>query len=181
MVEVLMSTNQQIIIFEGPDGCGKTNISTELSSGLGVPYFKNKDEWKFFVDDPSYFVNALTYGDPYFLSYLEQTGASVIVDRWYPSEWVYSQIFDRPTNMDALDRIDHRAAALGAKIIIPVREDYSDVVDQFDEVITPSILQNVHEAYLRFADWTACSTFFLNVDDEDITRELAEIQDFLRG
>ena len=87
-----MSSSQQIIIFEGPDGCGKTNISTALSEKIRVPYFKNKDEWKFFVDNPSYFVNALTYGDPYFLSYLEQTGASVIVDRWYPSEWVYSQV-----------------------------------------------------------------------------------------
>ena len=43
-----MSSSQQIIIFEGPDGCGKTNISTSLSKDIRVPYFKNKDEWKFF-------------------------------------------------------------------------------------------------------------------------------------
>ena len=176
-----MSSSQQIIIFEGPDGCGKTNISTSLSKDIRVPYFKNKDEWKFFVDDPSYFVNALTYGDPYFLSYLEQTGASVIVDRWYPSEWVYSRVFDRPTNMNALEHIDRRAAALGAKIIIPFREDYSKVVDQFDSIITPDVLKQVHETYMGFAEWTECDTFFLNVDDEDIVRELREVQEFLGG
>ena len=175
-----MNSKQQLIVFEGPDGCGKTNISTALSSKLDIPYFKNKDEWKFFIDDPSYFVNALTYGDPYFLSYLEQTGASVIVDRWYPSEWVYSQVFDRPSNMKALEYIDRRAAALGTKIIIPTRSDYSMEVDQYDSVITPDILSGVHEAYLRFAEWTECDTFFLNVDDEDIIRELTEVQNFLR-
>ncbi len=176
-----MSSSQQIIIFEGPDGCGKTNISTALSEKIRVPYFKNKDEWKFFVDNPSYFVNALTYGDPYFLSYLEQTGASVIVDRWYPSEWVYSQVFDRPSNMDALEYVDRRAAALGAKIIIPIREDYSKVVDQFENIITPDVLLSVHEGYLRFSEWTECDTFFLNVYDEDINRELNEVQGFLGG
>jgi len=176
-----MSLSQQVIIFEGPDGCGKTNISSALSDKIGVPYFKNKDEWKNFVDDPSYFVNALTYGDPYFLSYLEQTGASVIVDRWYPSEWVYSQVFDRPSNMHMLEQIDKRAASLNAKIILPFREDYSKVVDQFESIITPDVLKSVHESYLRFAEWTECSTYFLNVDDEDIMRELSEVQNFLRG
>ena len=62
-----MNLAQNIIIFEGPDGCGKTNIATALSGHLNIPYFKNESEWEFFENDPSYFVNALTYGDPYFL------------------------------------------------------------------------------------------------------------------
>ena len=174
-----MNLKQKVIVFEGPDGCGKTNISKALAGDLQVPYFKNKDEWKYFVNDPAYFVNALTYGDPYFLSYLEQTGASVIVDRWYPSEWVYSQVFNRPTNMDALEHIDRRAAALGTKIVIPYRENYQDVVDQFEDVITPEVLENVHSAYLRFMEWTECDTFLLNVDDDNLTRELREVHNFL--
>lgn len=174
-----MNSKQKVIVFEGPDGCGKTNISKALSSDLNVPYFKNKDEWKYFVNDPAYFVNALTYGDPYFLSYLEQTGASVIVDRWYPSEWVYSQVFNRPTNMDVLELIDKRAAGLGTKIVIPYRKNYQDVVDQFEDVITPGVLENVHAAYLRFVEWTECDTFLLNVDDENLARELKEVHNFL--
>jgi thymidylate kinase len=169
-----------VIVFEGPDGCGKTNISKALSADLQVPYFKNTDEWRFFVDDPAYFVNALTYGDPYFLSYLEQTGASVIVDRWYPSEWVYSQVFNRPTNMDALELIDKRASALGTKIVIPYRKDYCGVTDQFKDIITSDVLDKVHTAYLRFVEWTECDTFLLNVDDENLARELIEVHNFLR-
>ena len=83
--------------------------------------------------------------------------------------------------MDALEYVDRRAAALGAKIIIPIREDYSKVVDQFENIITPDVLLSVHEAYLRFSEWTECDTFFLNVDDEDINRELNEVQGFLGG
>ena len=173
--------NQTIIIFEGPDGCGKTNMAHGLSGKIGAPYFKNKDEWKHFQDDPSYFVNALTYGDPYFLSYLEQTKASVIVDRWYPSEWVYSQVFDRPTNMGVLRAIDDRAASLGAKIIIPTRTSYSNVVDQFADIVTPDLLATVHDYYLAFKDWTKCESLVINVDDEDLDRELAEILEFIRS
>ena len=173
-----MSSKQKVIVFEGPDGCGKTNISQALAADLQVPYFKNKDEWKFFVDDPAYFVNALTYGDPYFLSYLEQTGARVIIDRGDPSECVYSQVFDRPTNMDALELIDKRAAALGTKIVIPFRKDYQNVTDQFKDIITSDVLDKVHAAYMRFVEWTECDTFLLNVDDENLSRELKEVHDF---
>jgi len=174
-----MNLAQNIIIFEGPDGCGKTNIARALSEQLSIPYFKNESEWAFFENDPSYFINALTYGDPYFLSYLEQTGASVISDRWYPSEWVYSRAFNRPTNHDALEMIDNRAAAMGAKIIIPYRTDYSGVVDQFESIITTSTLKSIHELYHDFAKWTQCSTYFLNVDDESLVRELFEVTNFL--
>lgn len=175
-----MNTKQRVVIFEGPDGCGKTNISQALSELIEVPYFKNKDEWKNFVNDPSYFINALTYGDPYFLSYLEQTQASVIVDRWYPSEWVYSKIFDRPTNMSVLRKIDERAASVGAKIVIPFRSNYDSVVDQFEDVITPDILVRVDQTYRDFVEWTECDTLLLNVDDEDLTREILEVREFLR-
>ena len=176
-----MKSNQQIIVFEGPDGCGKTNIAQSLSQKINVPYFKNESEWEFFENDPSYFVNALTYGDPYFLSYLEQTGASVISDRWYPSEWVYSRVFDRPTNPGVLASVDNRAASLGAKIVIPFRTDYSSVVDQFESIITTKTLESIHDTYQEFAKWTNCPVYFLNVDDEDLEREISEITNFLRG
>jgi len=173
-----MKENQVVLIFEGADGCGKTNISQSLSQLIGVPYFKNKDEWRFFENDPTYFVNALTYGDPYFLSYLEQTGASVILDRSYPSEWVYSRVFNRETNHSALEMIDKRYAALGTKLIIPYRTDYSKVIDQFGAV-TPEKLREIDQEYRKFAEWTKCDKFFVNVDDEVLDRELFEIFNFL--
>jgi len=175
-----MSRKQQVIIFEGPDGCGKTNISQALSEMINVPYFKNTSEWEFFENDPSYFINALSYGDPYFLSYLKQTGAGVILDRSYPSEWVYSKVFNRETNNAALEFIDEKYAELGTKIIIPFRNDYTNVVDQFTSV-TPEKLIEIDAGYRSFAKWTKCETLFVNVDDENLDRELFEILNFFVG
>ena len=169
---------QRIIIFDGPDMCGKTEMAHEISKMTDVPYFKNKNEWTFFENDTSYFKNALTYGDPYFASYLEQTGASVIMDRWYPSEWVYSQVFNRPTNLDALTQVDELAASLGAVVIIPYRTSYDGLVDQFESV-TPTKMAEIEMFYRAFAAWTKCEVLWLNVDDEDLERETSQILEFL--
>jgi deoxyadenosine/deoxycytidine kinase len=90
--------SQQVIIFEGVDRCGKTNIAKALSNRIDVPYFKNQDEHKYFLSKPGYFADAARYVDTYFASYLEASRASVILDRAWPSEWVYSQVLNRPTD-----------------------------------------------------------------------------------
>ncbi|MAE81760.1 MAG: hypothetical protein CMB80_03410 [Flammeovirgaceae bacterium] len=169
---------QSIIIFEGPDGCGKTNISMALSKILDIPYFKNRAEWDFFENDPAYFKNCLTYGAPFLLSYLQQSQASVIEDRGHPSEWVYSRVFNRETNEKVLELVDQKYADLGAKIIVPVRSDYTGVVDQFDSVNAEK-LDRIHDVYTEFLKWTACETLVINVDDENLDRELNEIMHFL--
>ena len=169
---------QNIIIFDGPDMCGKTEMAQELSSRTGIPYFKNEFEWDYFEEDPSYFKNALTYGDPYFASYLSQTGASVIMDRWYPSERVYSKDFKRRTNKDVLSMVDTMMASLEAKIIIPYRSTYEGLRDQFESV-TPQKMKDIEGEYRQFSEWTKCDVFWLNVDDEDLDREMNEILNFL--
>jgi len=172
---------QRIIIFEGPDRCGKSNIAQELSKRLDIPYFKNKRESKFFKADPGYFVKALKYADPYFISYLQQTKASIILDRSFPSEWVYSQAFNRETNLDILRMVDGLYAGIGAKIIIPTRKDYALCSpDQFEE-IDKEMLVKLDGLYTDFESWTSCETKRINVDDEDLERELSEIMPFLEG
>src|ERR1051326_5175746 len=117
-----------VVAFDGPDGCGKTNMARELEKrlkamGLNVPYFKNRRELMFFEKDPGYFVRAMKYGDPYFCDYLMQTGANVILDRSYPSEWVYSQAFQRETHEGMLRIVDEMYAEAGLKIVSPFRSD----------------------------------------------------------
>lgn len=167
---------QKVIIFEGPDRTGKSNIAQELSHRLFVPYFKNKDEVKNFLDPKDYYVNVLRYADPYFISYLKQTGNSVIIDRHYPSEWVYSRVFKRKTDMEALRRTDEAMAALGAKIVICWRSSYANREDDdFPGVITEEKLQKIHDGYVRFRNWTKCESIWLNVDDEDLDREVDDV------
>ena len=169
---------QNIIVFDGPDMCGKTEMALELSSRTDIPYFKNEYEWDYFERDPSYFRNAATYGDPYFASYLDQTGASVIMDRWYPSEWVYSKVFNRRTNKKILESVDALMSSREAKIIIPYRTTYDGLKDQFESV-TPEKMKEIEDTYRLFAEWTKCDVFWLNVDDEDLDREINEILNFL--
>jgi len=177
--KIMRKSDQKIIMFEGPDTCGKTNIAKALSDRIKIPYFKNKAEWANFETTPDYFVKCLQYGDlGFFSQYLAQTGASVILDRSWPSEWVYSRVFARPTNRTALQDIDRVYSSLGARIIVPIRSDYTRKIDQFD-AITPEKLVELHSAYMDFCDWTSCKTLILNVDDENLERELAIIMPFV--
>tara|TARA_Y100000310_G_scaffold168260_1_gene168345 strand:- start:1960 stop:2544 length:585 start_codon:yes stop_codon:yes gene_type:complete len=170
--------NQRIIIFDGPDMCGKTEMSLELSRRLEIPYFKNEGEWDFFENDPGYFANCVKYGATFLCSFLKQVGSSVIMDRGHHSEWVYSQIFQRATDQKLLKRVDNAFAEMGAVLIVPYRSTYHGLVDQFD-AITPKKLQEIDEKYKKIKDWTACDVFYLNVDDENLDREMSDILKYL--
>ncbi len=173
-------SRQRIIIFDGPDGNGKTEMAKELSNSLNIPYFKNELEWSAFGNSPKneLFVNLLKFADPYFLSYLKQSGASVILDRAYPSEWVYSKEFCRTSNISALNASDKAYAELGALIIVPWRTKY-DCGDKHNPVIDASRRSSLDALYNSFCSWTKCKTLRLNVDDENLDREMIEIMNFM--
>lgn len=158
---------------------GKTEIAKALSLSLGVPYFKNENETKKFLDPKDYFVNTLRYCDPYFISFLKQTRTSVIIDRHYPSEWVYSKVFGRQTDMQALQRTDTAFAELGAIIVFCWREKHLRVDDAFPGVIDTKRLSELQDNYKQFCNWTKCRVIPLNVDDEDIERELLDLHAML--
>lgn len=171
---------QRIIIFEGPDGCGKTNIAAELSRRLNIPVFKNDQEWSHFgtQDAAEYFRLTAKYSYPFALSLIRQTGLSVIFDRAHPSEWAYSRVFNRQRCDDLISRGDELCAELGAKIIIPLRSDYSKVYDEYG--VQPAHLQALDGLYREYANSvTKCPSLLLNVDDEDLDREVSEIMNFL--
>jgi thymidylate kinase len=168
---------QTIVILDGADNTGKTNIGKALSFVIGVPYFKNKDEHRYFLKDPEYFIHAIRYVDTYFTSYLETSGASIILDRAWPSEWIYSQALGRKTDMQVLRDLDDRHAALGTNIVIPYRTDYSSFKDDYQQV--NDNIQRIHDLYMEFAGWTKCKCLKLNVDDENLNREIFEIKEFI--
>lgn len=170
---------QKVIILDGADRCGKTTISTELSKRLGIPRFKNDRESMFFENDPDYFVHALKYGDPYFASYLRQSGASIILDRSFPSEWVYSRAFNRQTNHDMLRMVDTMYANVGAKIIIPYRSSYDGIQDDQFKSIDTKMLFKIDALYSDFSKWTSCKTLRLCVDSEDIEAQIEQILAFV--
>lgn len=153
--------DQKIVIFDSPDGTGKTNIAQALSSQINVPYFRmdsQHDNWR-----KGRFKDALEFDQTYISSFLRQTKTNVIIDRAWPSEWVYSKVYNRETNNELLEKIDDEFASMGAYVVIPLRRDYSN--SRPDEVVKPEELKPLHDKYVEFCEWTRCSTIQIYVDD----------------
>ena len=171
---------QTIVMLVGVDMCGKTQIGQELSTRLGIPYFKPSDEKHTFVSNQSKFLFDLKYADTRMVDFLQQTGHSVIFDRGYPCEWVYSQVYNRETNIDALKYIDNVHSQMGTKIIVTYRSSYLNITDDLDQTLKGDKLKKIEDLYRDFSKWTRCKIHFLNVDSEDLDKEISEIFDFLR-
>lgn len=171
--------HQRIFLVEGPDQCGKSAIGQHLAKTLEIPYFKNSvDKDAFAKDDINYFKNCMKYAEPFWLSYLEQSKSSVIMDRGYPSEYVYSSVFGRQTDKDLIFKLDQMYAKLKTFIIFCYRKDYSNWKDDFDpDRIDSSRLRALDAEYRSFFDSTFCRVIHLNVEDHDLGRQTKEIID----
>lgn len=171
------SEKQTIVILEGADMTGKTQIGQALAQELGVTYWKCDREWTAFKGDPAYFRNTVRYGDEYFLSYLRASGASVVKDRGYPSEWVYARVMGRDRDDGAVWHADAMYASLGAVIVLCRRSSYMGVSDDlFPGELGPERLAQIDSLYGEFARLSQCRIIMLNVDDQDLCRELSEIR-----
>ena len=174
---------QRIIFFVGPDMCGKTEISKALSRQTDIPYFKASSEHDAFlssrVSKRELFLNQLRYADPRVMDLLKQTFQSVIFDRGFPCEYAYSKVFNRETDDKMLRHLDEQWSKLDARVVLCCRSDYTHVIDDLDPTVKGETLQQIHDAYMDFASWTKCKLLKLNVDDEDLQRELDEVHYFI--
>lgn len=175
-----MNDGQVIVQLVGPDMTGKTQIAKELAHRLGVPYFKASSERETYLTGPDMFVNQLRYADPRMVDFLRQTGHSVVFDRGYPCEFVYSDVMNRETDMAALRHVDRAYAELGTRIVVCTRRNYDGIVDDIDSSITSGVLQLLEKRYRLFSEWTSCECLFIYVDDEDLDREVSEITEWLQ-
>lgn len=170
---------QRIIAVVGPDMCGKTEIAKELAKKLKLPYFKAASEHETYLRHPDRFIQQLRYSDVRLTDFLKQTGYSVIMDRAWPCERVYASVLDRETDEAVLRKIDDEMSYLGAKIVVCHRSSYDGIVDDIDSKLDSRMLEKIDNAYKGFTIWTKCSTLLLNVDDEDLDREIADILGWL--
>ena len=166
------------LLVEGPDGCGKTEIARDLATELKLAYFKVDSERKNW--DESTFKSSLWFDFtlPQFLWQAKVPG--VVFDRSYGSEWVYSRVFERETNVPMLERTDFGFSGVGAIQVVLLRRDYRDA--RQDDLVAPGKLPLLHEAYLKFIDWTRCDVVTMRVDDfgNDIVRQRAAMLPAIR-
>lgn len=172
---------QQLVIFVGPDKCAKSHISNELSKRTGIPTFKAKVQREFFASGGKDFLPFLRYGETTILDMVEQTGQSVVFDRLWPCEWVYSRCFGRQTDEDVVRRLDERYAKLGALVIVCHRSDYSGIEDDLDPTVKKEKLEKLESLYREFAAQAKTRTEFLCVDDHDIERQISQINEWMQG
>lgn len=180
-----MTSEQKIVMICGPDMTGKTQIAQELSRRTGLPYFKATSEHTSFlssrVSKNDQFLNQLRFADPRVLDLLRQTGHSVIFDRAYPCEYSYSKVLGRETDMKMLHHVDEEWANIGARVVLCHRSSYVGIEDDLDPTINAEVLQKLHDEYFTFASWTKTKLLKLNVDDEDLEREMREVLAFIKG
>lgn len=176
MRTVQSALEQSIVFVCGPDKTGKTNVSAALASALGVSYFKASSEHATFVSSRSAFLEQLRYADFRALDLIEQCRVSLVFDRGYPCEWVYSRVTFRETDEALLRKEDAAYARLGAVIVLCLRRSYAGLQDDLDESIREGELQKIGEEYERFAsEFTACPVVKLYVDDEDTSAQVERL------
>ena len=83
-------SKQHVVMFVGPDRCGKTNIIAEVERLTGIPSFKATSEHDSFLSSKTTkreaFLNQLRYADPRVFDILKQTGYSLMFDRAHPCD-----------------------------------------------------------------------------------------------
>lgn len=171
---------QNIMFMVGPDMCGKTNIGKALSEALMIPYFKASSEHNTYLGEQNKFLNQLKYADPRVYDLLKQTKQSVIFDRGYPCEWAYAAVLKRETDEEFVLHMDELYASLGASIVFCHRTSYKNIVDDIDPKLCGERLEKLDAEYRNFlANFTKCKYMLLNVDDENLDREVREIAAFI--
>lgn len=174
-----MLGKQTLLLCGGPDRCGKTNILAELSKRIGVKVFKASSEHETFLTDQSKFLLDLRIADPRLVDFLFQTGASALFDRSIMCEYAYSAFYDRKTDLSMITKLDAKYAQMGAKILICTRKSFEGIQDDLDAKLNSEALSRISELYLEYLTKTKCQFHILNVDDENLDREVSEIQKFL--
>ena len=164
-----------LIIFEGPDGCGKTNIAEEVGKRLGVSVYKSGKEHDIFHEPEGQYLS-LKWANYEMIKLLETTKASVIFDRFFPSEWVYSQVFNRKSDLDLVKKYDEWWSSLGG-IIIWLDKPKMDVED---ELIPSSKYNEIRKKYFDYMKDTKCSLLYLDTSNHDLYSQVNEICEFIK-
>jgi thymidylate kinase len=167
-----------IIIFEGTDSCGKTNISHAFAAKYpSFDYFKLEKE-KLFIKTLSPEQIRLMHENEidFFLSFLKQVHVKVIMDRNYPSEIVYGRLF-RTVDEELMSKVDAEFAELGTKIVLLTKDDSLLRDDIFNK---PDLLK-IKKGYEQFAKETKCEILTLDTSDFNLDEQIKKIETFIYG
>jgi dCMP deaminase len=137
-----------IVIFEGPDGTGKTTLAHELAARLNVPYWNR-------AHNPLYGMSVETSQQMHVseLDLLLAVDDDVVVDRFFPSEWAYNKTFEREFDEDAVDLLCDRIGRVPHLFVLlywPVEATFEDIDARTDDEISVDDLRRIDLEYRHF-------------------------------
>jgi len=171
------TTLPKAVIFEGPDGCGKTHIAKAfVKRHVEFNYFKLKKD-KVYVKDVSPDILKLGHEleAEFFISFVRQVKFNAAFDRNYPSEICYGRAF-RAIDEKYWRIVDLEHSKIGTKIILCIKN-----AKRKDTLFTRKQVEKVQKEYMRFAKETKCKILVLDTTDENLKEQLKKIDNFVYG
>lgn len=156
--------------------CGKTNIAEAVSSVTHVPVYKSGREHDLF-HDPLANYHTLKYANYELIRMLDITGASVMFDRFFPSEWVYSQVFGRASDLSLVLEYDKYWSSLGGKIVFFDKPE----MDGEDELIPSNRYNEIRSLYQEYMKLTSCDFMYLDTSDKNLGNQVRQTVRFIMG
>lgn len=168
------------VVIEGPDGVGKTAIAKALAEDLSINYFKFKAEVTMFSGDPIDRLAMLKWGTHEQLSVIEQCNIDVVMDRFLPSEAVYSRVYGRSTEQKFLIRYGSWWRQLGGVYVFldkptVLKEQWDDELIAFEKY------QELRVEYDKFMAETIVPFMKIDTTECDTKKTIKMIKAWLRS
>lgn len=168
-----MGNKQLVLVMEGTDRSGKSTIGKLVAEKLNIPYFKySRDKEALSGSDMT--SQMLKYADPYFCDFLGQTKISAVIDRHYPSEWVYSGVLGRSTDEQLIRKTDELFSKVPTTIIVMKRKSYDNVTDD-DPRLDSLTLKKISQKYDEFVKWSKCRVLTFEFEEWNPEKMVTEI------
>lgn len=191
MVQTLDFMSKKILIFEGPDGAGKSTIAKALSEVAKIPLMAatTAPHDPGLQNDDRFLMN-LVWGETKLFDFFKSAYGSyletpIIRDRSFFSEYVYSKVFGRTTCMKTIEMLAkgyYEAKEFEALTFVCMRDDkkYKTEAEEFSSV--NSNLEKIHNGYMNLVvNSNLPGRFFkLNTMDENLSRQLKYIMQVAR-
>jgi len=173
-----------VILFEGFDNTGKTEISVELAKRLDYSRYKDIREHECFNGKNEYLQElSLVYETYKTIAYLDQgIIQNLILDRDYVSEYVYGRIF-RPELYNKYEcdkyvwKYDELFRLQDMHIIVCYKDKYKTFSDP---VVNIDDKKKVVNGYLDFLSKTVNKTLLINTESENLDEQISEILKWLQ-
>lgn len=187
MINLLEKSKYPILVFEGPDGAGKTTLAKEMTELLGGRYihlvYRFKDR-----------MHLYHYAAIRLAAHLAQNHP-VIIDRWWPSEITYADAYRGGSKFAKyFTLLEHVANAMGVVYVYCVPGDKKQYLEYYEQVHHTRTSQErardpmegvskVYDEYKNFYDWyfhvkeNVCTyDMFQNFNENEVSRGIINRQ-----